>query len=166
MRVLFFGLLLLLFFHLSVASNHRIKRFLNAEVHNRINVLEQSHNSHRDDTNWMRTVLFGTIIGFGLVSLLVTITIIYLCRRIRRHVQQVESPTLAAIANSGLSQLHPLMPPLMTLLQHQHHLVSSSSTQPPLHYSSLSPLSTNSIYPSPTSHYSTSYQPPVPALKF
>ena len=163
MHVLF---LILLFSYFSIASNHRIKRFLNSEVHNRINVLEQSHGSHRDETNWMRTVTFGTIIGFGLISLLVIITVIYLCRRVRRHVRQVASPTLAAIENSGLSQLHPLMPPLMTLLQHQHQVVSSSSTQPPLHYSSLSPSSTNAIYPSSTSNYSTSYLPHVPALKF
>jgi hypothetical protein len=163
MHVLLFILILS---HFSIASAHRIKRFLNSVVNNRINVLEQSHSIHRNETNWMRTVIFGTIIGFGLISLLVAFTIIYLCRRVRRHVRQVESPTLAAIANSGLSQLHPLMPPLMTLLQHQHHLVSSSSNQPPLNYSSLSPLSTNPVYPSPTSNYSTSYSPPVPALKF
>jgi hypothetical protein len=163
MRILFF---LFLLFHLSVASDHRIKRFLNSVVHSRINVLEQSHSVHRGETNWMRNVIFGTIIGFGIISLLVIITIIYLCRRVRRHVRQVASPTLAAIETSGLSNLHPLMPPLMALLQHQSHLVSSSPTQPPLHYSSLSPSSNGSLYTLPTSNYPTSYLPPIPALKF
>ena len=161
MRILFFIFLLS---HLSVASDQRIKRFLNSVVHSRINVLEQSHSVHRNETNWMRTVIFGTIVGFGIISLLVTITIVYLCRRVRRHVRQVAPPTLAAVETSGLSNLHPLMPPLMALLQHQ--LVSSSSTQPPLHYSSLSPSSNNSIYTSPISNYSTSFLPPAPALKF
>jgi len=158
--------IILLLTHLSVALNHRIKRFLNSVVHNRIDVLEQSHSVHRNDTNWMRTIIFATVIGFGIISFLVILTIIYLCRRVRRHVRQVQSPTLAAIENSGLSHLHPLMPPLMALLQHQHHLTSSSSTQPPLPYPSLSPSSPTFLYTSPPSHSPTSYLPPVPALKF
>ncbi|CAF1081445.1 unnamed protein product [Adineta ricciae] len=42
-------------------------------------------------------------------------------RRIRRRVQQTQSPTLAAIEDSGLSHLHPIIPPLLELLQHHQH---------------------------------------------
>ena len=142
---------LLLLFHFSIAFDPRFRRFLNSEVHNRINVLDQSHSTHRNETDWMRTIFLAIAIGFGLILLLVFLTIVYLCRRIRRHVQETQSPTLAAVEHSGLSHLHPIIPPLLGLLQHQTNLPSTSST---------------SVYAQSAYPHSTIYPSTLPTLKF
>ena len=158
--------ILLLLLHMSAATNFRLKRFLNSVVNNRIDVLEQSHSIHRNETNWMRTIVFASIISFGIIFLLVTFVLFYLCRRIRRHVQRVQTPTLNAIETSGLAHLHPLMPHLLTLLQQVH---SSNSTQSPpssLPYPSSSQLSTTPVPTWPNLTYPTTSSSSVPALKF
>ena len=82
-------LILLVFYHIRLTYCHRFKRFLNSEVNNRIDVLQQSHEDHRDETNWLRIVLFATVGAFAVISLTLFLITIFLCRRIRRDRKSV-----------------------------------------------------------------------------
>ena len=58
---------------------HRLKRFIDADLHNRIDILSKSHDEHRTDTNWLRYffLLLQRLLGllYYYCSLLVAIYI-------------------------------------------------------------------------------------------
>ncbi|CAF1539441.1 unnamed protein product [Adineta ricciae] len=140
------GFFIILFLvHVSVATPGRFKRFLNSEVHNRIDVLEQSHSTHRNDTNWMGTIMVSIILSLAIISITIFITFIYICYRVRRRVQATQAPTVAAVEASILPQLHPIIPPLLALLRQQHQLDISPPPHTSLHYPSSTSTATPSI---------------------
>lgn len=71
----------------SCITGARYKRFLNAEVNNRIDVLSQSHQdlskSHQDTTNWLHNMLFGSTLMVSVLFLLLVVGVIFLCCRLR-----------------------------------------------------------------------------------
>lgn len=109
---------------------HRLKRFLNAEVHNRIDVLSTSQQEH---TNWLKYMSIGMISTFVLILLLLIIVFI-LCRRFRPQPDN----TTASSNGFSLSQTVDL-----PYLQHLHRIFSSTPASapppmsPPLNYPQL-----------------------------
>ena len=78
--------LLLFFFGVAVSTGTvRLKRFLNAEVHNRIDVLPKSHEDHQEQTSLLRNIIFGSTITLSALLLLSIIGLLTLCIRFRRH---------------------------------------------------------------------------------
>ena len=67
------------------ASSSRHKRFLNAEVHNRIDVLSKSHAEHQEQTSILRNIVFGSTITLSVLFLLSILGLLLLCLRFRRH---------------------------------------------------------------------------------
>ena len=109
---------------------HRIKRFLNSEVHNRINVLEQAHTAHREDTSSARIIFFGVIGSVSVIIVVVFIIVIVLCHRLRRILHERQTPALGALQSSGLSSIHPMANVLFNTLQQLHTMERNNHTQP------------------------------------
>ncbi|CAF1384585.1 unnamed protein product [Adineta ricciae] len=97
---------LLLSFHFSIAFDPRLRRFLNSEVHNRMNVLEQAHSTHRNETDWMRTIFLAIAIGFGLILLLVFLTIVYCNRTFRFVAFTSDYTTFTEISSTSSTSLY------------------------------------------------------------
>ena len=109
-------------------------------------------------------LLFSLIINFILTLLLLFRKPIRNCYRTQ---QMRKQQTLARQQTEHYAiALRQMIAPHAEQCLPQSNNLHTTSTQPPLHYSSLSPSSNGSMYTSPTSNYSTSYLPPVPALKF
>jgi hypothetical protein len=126
MRSIFFTLASLYLSCILASPAQRSKRFLNSKVANRLTVLEQSHTEHREDTSITRNIFFGTVTSLLFILLVIIITIVFLCRRLRRIVRDRQAPTLAAVEASGLPYIHPTMNALFQTLQRlnnieQHH---------------------------------------------
>lgn len=66
-------------------SHHVAPRFLNAEVHNRIDALSQSHDLHQQNTSWLRNVVFGSSLTLSVLFLVLLIGFIIICFRLRQH---------------------------------------------------------------------------------
>jgi hypothetical protein len=96
---------------------HRIKRFLNSAAHTRINVLEQAHTAHREDTSSIRNIFLGAITSVSVIIVIIIIIIVFLWYRLRRSVRERQSPALAAIQASGLPNMYPIMNALFHKLQ-------------------------------------------------
>jgi hypothetical protein len=122
---------------------HRIKRFLNSEVHNRINVLEQSHTAHREDTS---------NISVSVILLIIIIVIIFLCCCSKRFVREHQSPALAAIQASGLPHMHPIMNALLHALQRLDTIEQHSRDHPPSQFSPTIPAAIGSAINPPSSY--------------
>lgn len=103
----------------------RLRRFLNAEVHNRIDVLSTSQQEH---TNWLKYMSIG-IIGLLLLILVLLILVLILCHRSRLRANHTTSSIHGssfphALDLTSLNQLfrtfspppesnpHPFSPPL------------------------------------------------------
>lgn len=144
-----------------VISHHVAPRFLNAEVHNRIDALSQSHDLHQQNTSWLRNVVFGSSITLSIFFLVLLIGLIFLCFRLRQHPQHHRSShffTPFLHSNPDLSHLSA-----------NHHLNPSFSPcyVPTSHQSPPQPISTSSmIMPShlPSSLLAASHNPVT--LKF
>jgi hypothetical protein len=131
---------------------HRIKRFLNAEVHNRIDVLEQSHTAHREDTSLTRNIFFGALISVSVILLIIISIIIFLCRRSRQFVREHQSPALAAIQTSGLPHIHPMMNALFHALQRSDTIEQHSRDRPPSQFCPIIPAALGSNFNSSSSN--------------
>ena len=69
----------------------RIKRFLNAEVHNRIDVLSKSQQEH---TTWLKYMAFGAAAAVLILFLLFIVLIIIMFYRSRTHHRRPSSSTI------------------------------------------------------------------------
>ena len=83
-------ILLFLLISSTIVAN-RIRRFLNSEIHNRIDVLEKSHEAHIQTTTHLRDIVFGITITISVVFILIVCGIIYLCHRVHKHTRSVNS---------------------------------------------------------------------------
>ena len=125
MRIRFSSLVLLLGALASVSSG-RIKRFLNAEVHNPIDVLAKSHTDHQEQTSFLRNVVFGSSITLSILFLLSIIGLVYLCIRFRdRPRPNLLSLSPAAATNASPSPLD------MSTIQNLFRMMSHFSISPP-----------------------------------
>jgi len=131
------------------SETQRRKRFLNAEVINRISVLEQSHTAHREDTSSTRIIFFGVFASILFFLFVIAVIIGLLCRRLRRVVRERQSPTLAAIQASGLTSMHPMTNVLFQTLQRLDTIEQLNRSHPPPHFSAAMPgaigLNNNSL---------------------
>ena len=97
------SLLLLFFFGVTVSTGHvRLKRFLNAEVHNRIDVLSKSHEDHQAQTSLLRNIIFGSTITLSVLFLLSIIGLVTLCVLFRRHRRRNRSSSFPTHLTSSL----------------------------------------------------------------
>ena len=106
--------------NISLSESSRRKRFLDSVIHHRINVLEQSHNVHRNETIWIPTVIFSTVTACAIIIIILFIITIYFCRLLHTHVQHRQMLTLAVLQESGLAQMHSGMQSMITILQRRH----------------------------------------------
>ena len=81
----------------------RIKRFLNAEVRNRIEVSQKSHDAHREEIAFTRKLLFGGATLIGFVVTILIILALYLFRKLRFLMRSRQITPLTAIEAAGLA---------------------------------------------------------------
>ena len=106
----------------------RAKRFLNAEVHNRIDVLEQSHATHLGQTTLVRNVGFGAIITLSILFLVSIFGLVFLCVRFRTYIRRNLSPSVS----SPTAYSSPTSLDLIAV----HQLLRTMNANPPTHLSS------------------------------
>lgn len=147
---------------LSTSASHRIaRRFLNAEVHNRIDVLSQSHERHQQFTTWLRNIIFGSSITLSALFLVTLCGFLYLCVRVRPLFRLTQSSNLFNHLSSPTSTLFNLSPlnylaPTISNVRDPHMHFSTHPSLPAL------PAITPSVA---SSVLSTVARPPEP-LKF
>lgn len=123
------------------SHGYRVKRFLSAEVHNRIQVLEQSHSDHRGATEGLRSNFYQATIAFGIALTIIILIMLYFCRRIRRSSLSTRfpfgssninpTPTGLPLSVSGVDSLYPHLH-LPSLLSSAATLAQSASRIPSL----------------------------------
>ena len=111
-------------------ETHRIKRFLNSEVHNRINVLEQAHTAHREDTSSTRIIFLSAIGSISVIVAVIFIMFTFICLRLRRITRERQTPALTALHSSGLPSIHPLANMLFNTLEQLHTTERNNHAQP------------------------------------
>ena len=129
MRIRFSSLVLLVGALASVSSG-RIKRFLNAEVHNRIDVLSKSHTDHQQQTSFLRNVVFGSTITLSILFLLSLIGLVYLCIRFRNR----RRPNLSSLFPPAATNASPSPLDLSTIQNLLRMMSHFSISAPPSHY--------------------------------
>ena len=65
---------------LAVLSKNRVKRFLNADIHQRLSVLEQSHSTNREQTN---NIFIRSAVAIGIVIIILLVIIFFVYRHLR-----------------------------------------------------------------------------------
>ena len=157
-------MLLAILFLISVCytsvSGNREPRFLDAVVHNRVAALEQSHQEHKQQTHWLRNVIFGSSITLSILLFLLIAGIIYLCFRVRAPFTTSPLPLFSSSTSPSSS--------VPTDLVALHRVLNMFAP------SNLSNLSPSSYYPgsiAPTTVYSNSnsyglHPVPPPMLKY
>ncbi|CAF2047206.1 unnamed protein product [Rotaria magnacalcarata] len=126
-----FVFLVFTFYNNIYVHGSRIKRFLDAKVDNRVDVLQRSHDAHREETNLTRNIFSGSTILYGIVLIILIAVTYYLYRKLKSFIHRQETSTLTTMAATGLSHIHPGAGVLMSALQrldtmdntpHQHGL--------------------------------------------
>ena len=121
-----FSLLVFLVGGLASVSSSRTKRFLNAKVHNRIDVLDKSHIDHQQQTSFLRNVVFGSTIILSILFLLSIIGLVYLCIRFRNH----RRPNLLSMLSPSTTNTSP-SPLDMSTIQNLLRMMSHFSISTP-----------------------------------
>ncbi|CAF3149267.1 unnamed protein product [Rotaria sp. Silwood2] len=91
-----------------------------------MSILEQSHSTHRDQTN---NIFIRSAVVIGIVIIILLATAFFIYRRLRRSVRHRQPLALQALEASGLNQLHPMGNILMSTLRRLDTL--EQATQPP-----------------------------------
>jgi hypothetical protein len=124
--------------------------FLIRKLH-RITVLEQSHTTHREDTSSTRNIFFSALASISFILFIIAVTIVFICRRLRRVVRERQTPTLDALQASGLTSIHPMTNVLFQTLQRLDTIEQLNRSHPPPHFSATMPgaigLNNNSFSP-------------------
>ena len=121
-----FSLLVFLVGGLASVSSGRMKRFLNAEVHNRIDVLDKSHTDHQQQTSFLRKFVFGSTLTLSILFVLSIIGLVYLCIRFRN----LRRPNLLSMLPPSATNLSP-SPLDMSTIQNLLRMMSHFSISPP-----------------------------------
>jgi len=129
-------------------NGYLLKRFLNAQVNNRIDLLSKAHDDHRADTNWLRNFVFGVTASFTIFIFLLLLTSCYLYRHIRASSRIHRSLTSDTSPASNSPTIHQVTHALTTILQRLDALERISN--------SISSLQPSSLYPFVPSLLSTS----------
>ena len=127
------------------AAPPRLKRFLNSEVHNRINVLEQAHTAHREDSSSTRIIFFSVIGSISFIVIVIFLSVIFMCHRLRRITRERQTSALTALHTSGLPSLHPMAHVLFNTLQQLHTMERNTHPQPPSMNSNINPSFSNAL---------------------
>jgi hypothetical protein len=141
---------------LSIGRN---KRFLNTNVHNRINVLSQSSDEHQQHTNWPRDIVYGSTITLSILFILLMITVVFpgICIRANFNRQQSSNilPHVGPLSSEPFDSMvaHHVLQLIRDVPQMLHRSRNDLPSTTPLH----------SYNPDTTS---LSNGPFLPALKF
>ena len=113
---------------------HRLKRFIDADLHNRIDILSKSHDEHRTDTKLAAVFFFVVTATVGTFILLLFSASCYLYRRIRSfsHLHQSSAASISQSLNlssrSNTLSLHQFIHVLTTILQRLDILEHTSNS--------------------------------------